>query len=79
MPVEVRVFCGLESFIPGTRFGQVIPVEINAGYTGRLLVEKLHIPEEEVFSFLVNGLRKDLDVVLAEGDRVSIFPAVGGG
>ncbi|HUW64130.1 MAG TPA: MoaD/ThiS family protein [Spirochaetia bacterium] len=79
MPVEVRVFCGLESCIPGTKFGQPIPVEIRAGYTGKMLLEKLNIPEELAFTFLVNGVRKDFDVVLADGDRISIFPAVGGG
>ncbi len=79
MPVEVRVFCGLESCIPGARFGQPIPVEITAGYSGRMLLDRLNIPEEKAFSFLVNGVRKDLDAVLADGDRISIFPAVGGG
>ncbi len=79
MQVEVRVFCGLECYIPGATFGQPIPVEITNGFTGRKLLETLNIPEEKAFSFLVNGRHKDLAVVLSDGDRVSIFPAVGGG
>lgn len=79
MQVEVRVFCGLESCIPGARFGEPIPVEITGGFSGRMLLEKLNIPEEKAFSFLVNGVHKDLDVILCDGDRVSIFPPVGGG
>lgn len=79
MQVEVRVFCGLESCIPGARFGQPIAVEIGEGFTGRMLLEKLNIPEEKAFSFLVNGAHKGFDDVLADGDRVSIFPPVGGG
>jgi molybdopterin converting factor small subunit len=39
----------------------------------------LNIPREKVFSILVNGVHKDFDQALAEGDRVSIFPPVGGG
>ncbi|BAF60808.1 MAG: MoaD/ThiS family protein [Pelotomaculum sp.] len=79
MQVEVRVYCGLESFIPGTKFGQAIPVEITENFTGRMLLEKLNIPEKMAFSFMVNGVHKGFDVVLADGDRVSIFPPVGGG
>lgn len=79
MQVEVRVFCGLERCIPGARFGESIPVEITEGYSGRMLLKKLNIPEEKAFSFLVNGIHKTFDVILSNGDRVSIFPAVGGG
>lgn len=79
MEVEVRVFSGLESFIPGTSFGQTIPVSITEGFTGRELLNKLNIPEDKVYTFLVNGVHKDFAVVLRNGDRVSLFPAVGGG
>lgn len=79
MQVEVRVFSGLEVFIPGTTFGQVIPVRITEGFTGRELLKKLNIPEEKVYTFLVNGAHKNFEVTLNDGDRVSLFPAVGGG
>lgn len=79
MKVEVRVFSGLESYIPGTTFGQVIPVNIIEGFTGRELLKKLNIPEDKVFTFLVNGVHKNFEVTLDDGDRVSLFPAVGGG
>ena len=79
MQVEVRVFAGLESCIPGSRFGQPIPVEVPEGANGYALLEKLKIPRGKAFSFLINGLHKDFDALLAEGDRVSIFPPLGGG
>jgi len=79
LEVEVRVFSGLESYIPGTTFGQIIPVSITEGLTGRELLKKLNIPEDKVFTFLVNGVHKNFEVSLNDGDRVSLFPAVGGG
>lgn len=79
MKVEARVFCGLESCIPGARFGQPIQVELPEGAGGYDLLVKLKIPREKAFSILVNGIHKDFDQALAEGDRVSIFPLVGGG
>lgn len=79
MQVEVRVFCGLEKCIPGARFGQPLQVEIPEGTTGHELLEKLNIPRESAFSLLVNGVHHNFNAALAEGDRVSIFPPVGGG
>lgn len=79
MQVEVRVFCGLEKCIPGARFGQPLTVEMPDGTTGYGLLEILNIPRENAFSLLVNGAHQDFNEVLAEGDRVSIFPPVGGG
>lgn len=79
MKIEVRVFCGLENCIPGARYGQPITVEIPEETNGNALLDKLNIPRENAFSFLINGLHKSFDTVLSEGDRVSIFPPVGGG
>ncbi|HHU85437.1 MAG: MoaD/ThiS family protein [Pelotomaculaceae bacterium] len=79
MKIEVRVFSGLENYIPGARFGKPMPIEIADRFTARMLLEKLNIPEKEVFTILVNGSHKGLDDVLCNGDRVSLFPPVGGG
>lgn len=79
MQIEVRVFCGLESCIPGIRYGQPMRFVLPEGTTGLELLEKINIPREKTFTLLINGLQKDFNTTLAEGDRVSIFPPVGGG
>nr|WP_245574345.1 MoaD/ThiS family protein [Desulfovirgula thermocuniculi] len=77
--LEVRVFSGLEKYIPGARFGQAIEVERPEGTTLADLVDSLGIPRDQVFAALVNGRHAPLDRVLQPGDRVSLFPPVGGG
>lgn len=79
MHVEVRLFSGLEGCVPGAKFGRPIEVEITENFNGRMLLEKLNIPEEMAYSFFVNGAHQSFDYVLSDGDRVSIFPPVGGG
>jgi len=79
LKVEVRLFSGLEKYVPGTKFGQPIMVEIADHFSGRALLEKLDIPEKMVFTIMVNGVHKNPDEMLSDGDRVAIFPAVGGG
>ena len=79
MDVEVRVFGGLENLIPGARFGQGIPLEVQEGCSVGLLLNRLAIPREKVFTMLVNGCHVTADAILKEGDRISLFPAIGGG
>lgn len=79
MRLEVRVFSGLEKFMPGARFGQAIEVERPEGTTVAGLIDSLGIPRGQVFTVLVNGRHATMDAVLQPGDRVSLFPPVGGG
>lgn len=77
--VEVRVFSGLEKFLEAKRFGEPFTVEVKEGATLKDLLAKLKIPEDQVFTSLVHGQHRELHYVLCEGDRVSLFPPVGGG
>ncbi len=49
------------------------------GETVKDIVVKLAIPVDEVKIVFINGVSADLDAKLADGDRVGVFPAVGGG
>ncbi|MGQ9824310.1 MAG: MoaD/ThiS family protein [Desulfotomaculales bacterium] len=79
MEVEVRVFSGLEKFVPEAGLGKVLVVNLPEGATVRDLVRRLNIPADQVFTAFVNGRHAVLDRVLAPGDRVALFPPVGGG
>ncbi|WP_031478880.1 MoaD/ThiS family protein [Maridesulfovibrio frigidus] len=52
---------------------------ISDGETIKDIVEKVGIPLDEVKIVFVNGVSAELDARLADGDRVGVFPAVGGG
>jgi molybdopterin converting factor small subunit len=45
----------------------------------KLLEKELGGPPGEVKTVFVNGASRSFDHVLADGDRVGIFPPVGGG
>lgn len=77
--LEVRLYSGLEKFVENAVYGQPLPVELPQKATVEVLLEKLAIPQEQVFSILVNGIHHNLNDQLSEGDRVALFPPVGGG
>ncbi len=65
--------------MPHKRFGEPLGVELEHGSTIKDLLEKMGIPQDQVFNILVDGRHQTFDNVLNEGERVSLFPPVGGG
>jgi len=78
--IEVRLYATLRTFRPELKVGEPIFLKVDEGTTvRRVLEEVLGIPAEVVKAVFVNDTYRELDRVLADGDRVGAFPAVGGG
>ena len=73
--IDLRLFATLQKFVPEN--AGVFP--ITPGSTVRDVLEQINAPVEKAKLIFVNGLKKDLDTVLKDGDRVGVFPPVGGG
>ncbi|WP_432736014.1 MoaD/ThiS family protein [Maridesulfovibrio sp. FT414] len=56
---------------------QNFPIEEGETVSG--VLDKIGIPIDEVKIVFINGVSSKFDAVLSDGDRVGIFPAVGGG
>jgi len=77
--VEVRLHASLEWIRPGLKAGEALPLELKKGITVGQMVEELGIPKEGVHLVLINGRMRFLKHPLSDGDRVALFPPVGGG
>ena len=78
--VEARLYATLRKYDPGGKVGEALVRELAEGTTVQKLLEKeLGVPPGEVKTVFVNGLSRSFDYVLADGDRVGIFPPVAGG
>ena len=80
--VEVRVFATFRQLVkqelfPNPESSAVI--SLDQGATLGSLLNTLGISAETVAISLVNGLRQPLEYELLDGDRVGLFPPVGGG
>lgn len=75
MGIEIKCFATLAKFLPENK--DDYPIEV--GETVRSLVQKLDIPEKDVTLIFINSLRSELDSEIVDGDRVGLFPPVGGG
>ena len=52
---------------------------VTAGETVGAVLERIGIPIDEVKIVFINGRSSNFDALLVDGDRVGVFPAVGGG
>ncbi len=77
--VEVRLHASLERIRPGLKAGEELPLELREGTTVEQMVEALDIPKKGIHLVVVNGRTRPLDHPLSDGDRVALFPPVGGG
>jgi len=73
--VEVRLFAYLRQ-VCGSGFSEV---ELKEGSTVWDLIAELRLTEEKSLIIMVNGRREEMTTVLQDGDRIGIFPPVGGG
>jgi molybdopterin converting factor small subunit len=77
--LEVRLYSGLEKFVENATYGKPLSLELPDKAKVKAVLAKLNIPEAEVFSIITNGVHCNLDDELSDGDRVALFPPVGGG
>ena len=73
--IQFKLFASLKKFSPpdSDKFS-ILPDETVEG-----VLKSLSIPINEVKLVFINGIRREINTVLQNGDRVGIFPPVGGG
>jgi molybdopterin synthase sulfur carrier subunit len=77
--VEVRLFASLRKYQPGAGDGDVSALELTDNAKLADLIDKLRVPREQIGVLMVNGKWQKEDYLLKDGDRVGIFPLIGGG
>ena len=73
--IDLKFFATLQKYSPPASDAYVV----EAGTSVRTLVQQLGIPEEKAKIIFINSVKVTLDSVLQDGDRLGIFPPVGGG
>lgn len=81
MQIEVRLFAGLQRYLPENSSKNSCRMKTNQGDSVKDVLEKLNVPSKKLrgLMILVNGTHANLDYVLNEGDVLSVFPVIAGG
>ncbi len=73
--VTLKLYATLHVFLPSA--GEEVPIA--AGTTVGDLLRRIGVPEEKAQLVFVDGIKGALSTPLQGGERVGIFPPVGGG
>jgi molybdopterin converting factor small subunit len=73
--IDLKLFATLADHLPAN--ASDYPIE--TGITIAQLIDALNISQSEAKLIFVDGVRTQLDRVLHGGERIGIFPPVGGG
>ncbi|MEE8594123.1 MAG: MoaD/ThiS family protein [Candidatus Bipolaricaulota bacterium] len=80
MRVDVRLYATFVKYAPTQHAGDPFEVELEDSASLTDLIRKLGIPENDVHLAIVNGrIIHDRMQSIQNGDRVALFPPVGGG
>ena len=79
MALLIKLSSTLRNYVNGYDPVQGLEFELETGRSVVQVVESLGIPPEKIKFAMINGIHAGLDQELADGDRLGLFPAVGGG
>jgi molybdopterin synthase sulfur carrier subunit len=79
MKIEVNLYATLSRYIPDGSKGPTHTVDVKEGTTVSELLQQLGVPAESAKLIFLDGLHTDGDTVLKDGNRLGVFPPVGGG
>ena len=74
--VQIKLYATLKKFMPAS---DDEPIQIQPGITVQHLLEQLGIPKTEAKLIFVDGIKASMTSTLKGGERVGVFPPVGGG
>lgn len=77
--VRARVYATLRRYLPDLPLGESTPIDLPPQSTIADLLDRLGIPRGATKTCFVNGLQRELDYRLREGDDVALFPPIAGG
>ena len=73
--IQIKLHASLSRFTP--EFADCYPIA--AGTTVNCLLKQLSVPIEEVNLIFINSKLGNLDSTLDDGEKLSVFPPLGGG
>jgi hypothetical protein len=74
--IDIRLFASLKKYLPA---GSACHYPVEPGTSLSVVLDQLGVPENEVKLIFVDGVKKDARILLKGGERVGVFPPIGGG
>ena len=79
MKIEVNLYATLKKYMKNGTGDKSSVIDVEDGTCVKDVIQKLKIPADSVKLIFINGVHAKVDTILKDGDRLGLFPPVGGG
>jgi len=79
LKIEIHLFASLSKYLPPDSVDKHFFLEIEQNRSIRDVIRQLAIPRSDIKLIFLNGRHSDDTDILQDGDRLGLFPPVGGG
>jgi len=79
MKIEVNLYATLKRYMENGTGAKPAVIDFEDGTCVIDVIQKLNIPADSVKLIFINGVHAKVDTTLKDGDRLGLFPPVGGG
>ena len=79
MRIEVNLYATLKRYMENGTGSKPAVIDFEDGTCVTDVIQKLKIPADSVKLIFINGVHAKVDTTLKDGDRLGLFPPVGGG
>ena len=79
MKIEVNLYATLKKYMKNETGGKLSVIALEDGTCVKDVIQKLKVPADSVKLIFINGVHAKRDTILKDGDRLGLFPPVGGG
>ena len=79
MRIEVNLYATFKRYIKSETGANPSVIDVENGVCVKDVIQKLKIPADSVKLIFINGIHAKRDTILKDGDRLGLFPPVGGG
>ena len=79
MKIEVNLYATLKRYMKNDTGGKSLVIDVEDGKCVKDIIQKVKIPVDSVKLIFINGVHAKRDTILKDGDRLGLFPPVGGG
>jgi sulfur-carrier protein len=79
LKIEIHLFASLSKYLPKGAADKSFMMELYDGDCVKDIIEKLGIPQSDVKLIFINGIHANDAARFKDGDRLGLFPPIGGG
>ncbi len=79
MKIEIHLYASLAKYLPKNTKNKTCIIELSDYLLVSDLIKKMKLPNQTIKLIFLNGIQASRTSELKDGDRVGIFPPVGGG